>query len=267
MTAHYTAERVMGHDVLSRDEERILLSRYAELRASLGAQHRDTVRVRNQIVAANMRLVGLVAKEGRIKLPLDECIAVGAEGLIVAVERYDLSRGLRFATYARWWVRHRLSEEALSLPRVVHVPSWVFDARGDRWREREGKCSDGRDSVLRDGVALLGAPRSMDATLRTHDGDASLHDVLAADVESASDTIDARHAARAVREALDELDARELDVVERHYGLDASNGDETETLTEVGTTYGVSRQRIQQIEAGGLAKMRRRLRGGKGAWL
>jgi RNA polymerase primary sigma factor len=231
----------------------------------------EAKRAADLLIRGNLRLV--IAMAGRFRgrgLDLPDLIQEGNLGLLKAVERFEPSRGFRFSTYAAWWIRQAITRGLAERGRPVRLPVNAHDTLARlRWVELELWQELGRDPTedelaervgvrlerLReirhaaDDVASLDAPVGADggATLG-----ALVPDLAALDPATVAADDDTR---RAVQAALAQLDERERHVLELRFGL---RGDEPCTLEEIGLRYGVTRERIRQIELRGLRKLAHR---------
>lgn len=207
--------------VLDRDEEAALARRYRERRDPLD---------RERLVAANLRFVVSVARRYRHRgLPFEDLVAEGNIGLLRAAERFDADRGVRFVTYAAWWIRQSILG-ALARKRRV-------DGRGR---------GSGRTRRRRPHVSLETGARP---------GSRALTEVLADDrAERPDRPLQRAELRRAVGAGLAFLPEREARVLRLYYGLD---GRPALGLAEVGRELGVSRERARQLKARGLELLRR----------
>jgi RNA polymerase primary sigma factor len=251
--------------------------REVELAKRIEAGDRDAMK---QFILANLRLVVSIAKRyvGR-GLTLLDLIQEGNIGLIRAVQRYDWRRGHRFSTHATWWIRQAISRAVADKGRTIRLPVYVNTALNRIRRERQRLLQElGREPTeqeLSDATGLdplrmielqsaPGAPVSLELPVG-EDEEQELGDVLA-DTESASpeDVATTQTLKDEVQRVLESvLTPREQLVLQLRFGL--GNG-QAHPLEQVGRELGITRERVRQIEAGALAKLRQppvleRLRG------
>ncbi len=241
--------------------------REVELAQRIEAGDRDAQR---QFILANLRLVVSIAKRyvGR-GLTLLDLIQEGNIGLIRAVQRYDWRRGHRFSTHATWWIRQAISRAVADKGRTIRLPVYVNTALNRIRRERQRLLQElGREpSELELAVATgldpirmvelqsaPGAPVSLELPVG-EDEEQELGDVLA-DTESASpeDLATTQTLKDEVQRVLESvLTPRERLVLQLRFGL---NNSQAHPLEQVGRELGITRERVRQIEAGALAKLR-----------
>jgi RNA polymerase nonessential primary-like sigma factor len=248
-------DKIMAHRLLGRQREVEIFTEYAAAREKHGAQSKEAIAIRNRVVEMNMRLVALYARRYG---PVEDHSSDGVEGLIIAVERFDVSRGLRFSTYASWWVRHYLQRSAENTKYTVRVPVWV------QTELRAGRAEP-------NGVELVcGHPTSFDAPMSSKDGrgKSTLHDVVACEQQQdAPDGVADARRSEALRKALATLSEREREIIERRFGL--RNDDDGETLQQIGegSAERVCRERVRQLQNVAMIRLRSALGGNKEAWL
>ena len=251
--------------------------REIELAQRIERGDRDAMK---QFILANLRLVVSIAKRyGGRGLTLLDLIQEGNIGLIRAVQRYDWRRGHRFSTHATWWIRQAISRAVADKGRTIRLPVYVNTALNRIRRERQRLLQElGREPTeqeLADATGLdpirmvelqaaPGAPVSLELPVG-EDEEQELGDVLA-DTESASpeDIATTQTLKDEVQRVLESvLTPRERLVLQLRFGL--GNG-QAHPLEQVGRELGITRERVRQIEAGALAKLRQppvleRLRG------
>ena len=226
---------------------------------------------REQLVRSNLRLVVNIAKKyGARGMGLGDLIEEGNLGLIKAVDYFDPDRGTRFSTYAAWWIKQSIKRALLENIQLVHVPTYMV-ALINQWRHTsvEAEARLGRKLSVEEMASLMHLPlrkakivnrivevlsnageslNSNDET-ETQALEATLEDDNAGRPEDP--LVEDEEKAKVVR-LLDNLDAREADVLRLHYGL---NGRRSLTLKEIGTKLGLTRERIRQIRRDALTKL------------
>jgi RNA polymerase primary sigma factor len=242
----------------------------SELRLALTEVYqarRELKQLREQMVRANLRLVVAIAKKyrGHSSLELSDLIQKGNLGLMRAVEKYNHRHGVKLSTYAVWWIRQSITRAIADQGHMIRVPENMAKAARKVHRERSKLQQHGREPgsdeiAARSGIAkaqveqalsLVQDPTSLDIPI-SEDSDATLADLI-----EAPDAVNPHTAAEAgalrecVAEVLAELTSREERILRMRFGI----GMPDHTLEQVGKTFGVTRERIRQIEAKALQKL------------
>jgi RNA polymerase primary sigma factor len=239
------------------------------LRRDLGLIAADGSRARNHLLEANLRLVVSLAKRytGR-GLGFLDLIQEGNIGLVRAVEKFDYAQGYKFSTYATWWIRQALGRALADQSRTIRIPVHVGELITRLHRARRTLLQElGREAtpqelavaidVTEDRVTEIQRygrePVSLDEPLG-EEGDTRLGDLIEdSGAASAFASVDLTLLQAELRSVLATLSDREAGVIRLRFGLTDGR---PRTLDEIGRTYGVTRERIRQIETKTMTKLR-----------
>lgn len=252
-------KEISRFSLLTKEEE----TYYATL-----SKEGDQIAVQN-LINHNQRLVVSIAKHymGR-GLPLLDLIQEGNLGLIKAIEKYDVEKGFRFSTYATYWIKQAISRAIMEQSRSIRIPINVIELISNiRKVEKEysqkyhampsakevARILKIDEKKIKDAYKWVSDATSLDIVVG-EDEDATLGSFIEDEsVQKDFSSIEDEDRTAAIKAVLDTLSERERAVIELRFGL---SGQPPKTLEDVGSEFKVSKERIRQIEAGALKKLR-----------
>jgi RNA polymerase primary sigma factor len=228
---------------------------------------------REHMIKANLRLVVKIARDYEgFGLPLLDLINEGNLGLMKAVERFDPKKGAKLSTYAAWWIKQSikraLANQTKTIRLPVHIVDKLFHLRKAEVRLHELLGREPTDDELGEELGYSARrvnqlrtasirPTSLDAPLGNDEDSAQISEVVA-DEKAVTPyaMLEDKTKSAMIRNLVSQLDPREATILKRRFGLE---GNDEETLEEVGEDFGVTRERIRQIQEQALRKLRRRI--------
>jgi RNA polymerase primary sigma factor len=243
----------------------------------LEAVEEDGLLAREHLIKANTRLVVSVAKRYNSRgVPFLDLIQEGNLGLMKAVEKYDYRRGFRFSTYATWWIRQTITRSIADQGRTIRVPVHMVDRIRVMYKSihvLEQKL--GREPTIDELAALLDTPKqkvewmikvswlplSLETPINDEEGESELGDFVEdKEIPTPSQSVYTKLLSEKIDEILESLPFREARILRLRFGLE--NG-RFYTLEEVGRKFGLTRERIRQIETKALRRLRHPRRSGQ----
>ena len=255
-------DRIKSTPLLNAEEERELSWRIRE--------HSDPI-AREQMIAANLRLVVKIAKEySNPGMTLSDLVAEGNLGLMRAVEEFDPAAGVRFSTYAAWWIKQSIKRAMINAGQPIHIPAYLVKLI-TKWRRasrhlesalgrpptveemaKELKISLKKADIIQQGLVAVNAPSQMGA-----EETQALSEMLCGSEDEAPEKglMDASIRPMVVG-LLEKLAPRERKILELRFGLDGHDGPQR-TFKQIGQIIGLTRERVRQLEKKALADLKK----------
>jgi len=254
-------ERIKTTPLLTADQERQLARRIRE--------HSDAL-AREQMIHANLRLVVNVAKTySNPGMTLSDLVAEGNLGLMRAVEEFDPDAGVRFSTYAVWWIKQAIKRAMINAGQPIHIPAYLVKLIG-KWRKASSlltaklgrpptldemadvmKITRKKAGIIQEGLKAVSAPSQMGS-----DETKTIAEVVADSGESQPDYgLMQQGIPPMVHGLISKLPQREQRILELRFGLDGYEGP-PRTFKEIGKIIGLTRERVRQLEKKALADLK-----------
>lgn len=228
---------------------------------------------REKLISANLRLVVSIVKQYsyRSKASFLDLVQEGNMGLITAVDRFDYTKGLKFSTYATYWIKQAIGKFVSETSHSIRVPIHIIEQLSKINKATNALTIElDRQPTIAEIAARVEIPENKVKALRSmnrdtvsidqkvnEDDEATIGDLIADDAEAPEVAIMQTEVTQKIEGVLGSLEAREVSVLRRRYGLETGH---PQTLEEVGDYYGLSKERIRQIEAKALKKLRNPMR-------
>jgi len=227
-------------------------------------------KAREQMIKANLRLVVKIARDYEgIGLPLLDLISEGNIGLMKAVERFDPSKGGKLSTYGSWWIKQSIKRALANQSKTIRLPVHLVDKiskmRRTAMRLQEELGREPTDEELGEELGITAArvaqmrmaavrPASLDAPIGDEDSNNFAEVVQDEAADTPYEQLEEKTVTRMLQEMVKTLDPREATILRARFGLD---GGSQKTLEEVGEKFGVTRERVRQIQNIALKKLRK----------
>jgi RNA polymerase primary sigma factor len=227
-------------------------------------------KAREQMIKANLRLVVKIARDYEgIGLPLLDLISEGNIGLMKAVERFDPSKGGKLSTYGSWWIKQSIKRALANQSKTIRLPVHLVDKiskmRRTAMRLQEELGREPTDEELGEELGITASrvsqmrmaairPASLDAPIGDEDSNNFAEVVQDEAADTPYEHLEEKTVTRMLQEMVKTLDPREATILKARFGLD---GGSEKTLEEVGEKFGVTRERVRQIQNIALKKLRK----------
>ena len=236
--------------------------------------HSGDIEARDKLVEANLRLVVGIAKRFKgCGISFLDLIQEGNLGLMTAADKFDGGKGNRFSTYATWWIRQSISRALADQSRTIRMPAYMVEIYNKINRastelaaelgyqpssiqiaERIGSTADKVEDILEVAKAVV----SLDAPLNGDEDETSFGDMVPdSDEHSPYNMLLKKETKEIVKGIIKTLDEREAQIIMYRFGIDI---EEPKTLEQIGEIFGVTKERVRQLESKALRKLRHPLR-------
>jgi len=223
-----------------------VLTRQEEEKCAQAADRGDR-RAKEKLITSNLRfVVSIAVKYQNLGLPLMDLINEGNMGLIRAVKKFDVGKGFKFISYARWWIRHYILKAIFEQSTSIKLPL--------KYATQLSKRNEGEETKAVQKLKKIYRPVSLDQKLSETDNSDTILDLVDDSQYDLPDKIVLdKNLQEIINEVMMKLKPIERDVIRRHFGL---NGKKPLTLKEIGEKYNLTKERIRQIEHTALDKLK-----------
>jgi len=248
--------------LLTAEQERQLSRRIRE--------HSDVI-AREQMIAGNLRLVVKIAKQySSPGMTLSDLVAEGNLGLMRAVEEFDPDAGVRFSTYAAWWIKQAIKRSLYYSGQSIRIPAYLAKVIS-KWRKASARLESSlgrpptveemakamRMSLKKAGIVQQGFTAVNASTQVGSDGAQAISEMIGDSLNASPEAALLSASDRPyVKSLLGRLDSRERRIIELRYGLDGYEGPQR-TFKEIGTLVGLTRERVRQLEKKAISDLKR----------
>lgn len=263
-------EQVNGLQVYLKQIKDIPLLTAEEEKKLATAYQSGDKQAKEKLVSSNLRLVVMAAKHysARTSISFEDLVQEGNFGLMRAVDTFNPELGWRFSTYAMNWIKQAISRAILNQSRTIRIPIHILELQSKYNKaQKEYFYKYGKEPTTAEIAAFMGVevkkikeieeliqePVSLNTSLNDED-DGTVEDLVAdPNADRPDDRLDNELLGKALNSVLNTLDKREKEIVVARFGL---GNNKAQTLDQLGATYGLTKERIRQIEQGALHKLR-----------